>query len=196
MRGHAREDRSYKQSPHHAHRRPSASGQSTTSSLDSRSRLAPSTAYNGTSGPISPIDFTISRKTQENQQGLHSYRGQDDKDYGRFKRSDFGDPSSSSASKTYMPTRIAQAVIIKNLHQASDLVQATLLEVRLILTHKMVTLSPSLTLLPQIIIVQQLKIHSATYNVPNPFIVVAILPQDAPSRCILSQLVRIFTRGI
>lgn len=141
MRGHAREDRSYKQSPHHAHRRPSASGQSTTSSLDSRSRLAPSTAYGGTTGPISPIDFTISRKSQENQQGLHSYRGQDDKDYGRFKRSDFGDASSSSASKTYMPTRIAQAVIIKNLHQASDLVQATLLEVRLILTHKMITLS-------------------------------------------------------
>lgn len=39
------------------------------------------------------------------------------------------------------------------------------------------------------IIVQQLKIQSATYNVPHPFIVVAILPQDAPPRSILSQLV-------
>lgn len=127
IRGYARDDRSSKHTSQYGQRRPSASGQSTTSSLDSRNRLAPTSAYSGMAGPISPIDFTISRKSQENQLGLHSYRGgQDEKEYGRYKRSDFGE---SSSAKTFLPTRIAQAVVIKNLHQASDLVQATLLEV-------------------------------------------------------------------
>ncbi|KAG2172538.1 hypothetical protein INT44_002553, partial [Umbelopsis vinacea] len=135
------------------------SGQSTTSSVEGRNRLGlPS---GGATGPISPIDFTINRKS--NDLSVHHYRGQEDKEYGRFRKSDFGD-----SSKGFIPTRIAQAVIVKNLHQASALVQATLLE---------------------IIIVQQLKIHSATYNVPNPFIVIAVLPQDAPPRSMISRLV-------
>ncbi|KAI9285258.1 hypothetical protein BC943DRAFT_352358 [Umbelopsis sp. AD052] len=135
------------------------SGQSTTSSVEGRNRLGlPS---GGATGPISPIDFTINRKS--NDLSVHHYRGQEDKEYGRFRKSDFGD-----SSKGFIPTRIAQAVIVKNLHQASALVQATLLE---------------------IIIVQQLKIHSATYNVPNPFIVIAVLPQDAPPRSMISRLI-------
>ncbi|KAH8550401.1 hypothetical protein BGW37DRAFT_84163 [Umbelopsis sp. PMI_123] len=158
LRPHGKEERMFKSL---TQRRTSASGQSTASSLDSRHRFTSSPGFGGSTGPISPIDFTINRKSQEFS--LHHYRGQDDREYGRFRKSDFGD-----SSKSFIPTRIAQAVIVKNLHQASDLVQATLLE---------------------IIIVQQLKIHSATYNVPNPFIVIAVMPQDAPPRSILSQLI-------
>lgn len=99
------------------------SGQSTTSSVEGRNRLGlPS---GGATGPISPIDFTINRKS--NDLSVHHYRGQEDKEYGRFRKSDFGD-----SSKGFIPTRIAQAVIVKNLHQASALVQATLLEVCLV----------------------------------------------------------------
>lgn len=161
LRGHPRDDGKSMSS---YDRRSSAAGQNTMSSKDASGRLGLKPTH--PTGPISPIDFTFRRKSQDNQIGMHSYRNYDDKDYGKFKRSDFGDSSSSRSS--FMPTRIAQAVIVKNLHQASDHVQATLLEA---------------------IIVQQLKIQSATYNVPHPFIVVAILPQDAPPRSILSQLI-------
>jgi hypothetical protein len=122
-RPHGKEEKMFKSL---TQRRTSASGQSTTSSVDGRNRLGPPSGYGGATGPISPIDFTINRKSHD--LSVHHYRGKDDKEYGRFRKSDFGD-----SSKGFIPTRIAQAVIVKNLHQASDLVQATLLEVCLVL---------------------------------------------------------------
>jgi hypothetical protein len=122
LRGHPRDD---VKSVSSYDRRSSAAGQNTMSSMESGGRLGLRPTH--PMGPISPIDFTFRRKSQDNQMGMHSYRNHDEKDHGRFKRTDFGDSSSSRTS--YMPTRIAQAVIVKNLHQASDHVQATLLEV-------------------------------------------------------------------
>lgn len=157
--------------------------------------------------PVSPVDFNVSsrrrtpappplsRYTQHNSSDMVTSSSRRDTLLGPQAPSTTSAPSPSIRRDSDLDItarssgKLAQAVVIQRLDEADPLVQATLLEVSVIITRlllcKLIT--------RQLIVTKELKMGNARYTVPKPhFLVILVLPRTHERSSVSSQLVCCF----
>ncbi|KAI8069351.1 hypothetical protein BC940DRAFT_297540 [Gongronella butleri] len=108
--------------------------------------------------PISPVDFTVQRKSSGRHHRVHHHRAQDE----RKKRHYASMPL--SGGKAY---RLEQALVISQFEAANELVQAALME---------------------LVVTNEIRMPNARYQAPKPFLTIVVLPENEYQHIIPSPL--------
>lgn len=128
------------------------------------------------STPISPVDFNL-RKRDRPPFIISRTNGATpvytssilQKEFIHHKKDRSRWSDHEDLKRTYTSSKLAQTIIMQNLDSANESIQALLLE---------------------LIVTKELKMSNVRYNVPKPFLVIAVLPQGYNRLSISSQLVK------